>query len=244
MRTKIGCVVLLAGMTGIAMEAAAEEENNATMAGKRGLSPIIIAGRTLGICQPIENKQESRLSAVNGMSPVGDAMTYLEKLENRKFANYETAFYAGKITLLQAPIHGELKLGQNSGAYYSNDYSYEGPDSATVLVEVGGYQVKVIYHFVLMHDVPGSGDEGTATDQKDICPKGEMWKISTTPNADGNITVSSVEYLPADPSTSNTTLTSDSLDAWLSLAQLDGKIADMSMRNRGQTTFSANIMPP
>jgi VCBS repeat-containing protein len=201
-------------------------------------TPVIVAqatqtkqqgtGRTLGICQPIENKQESRLSAVNGMSPVGDAMTYLEKLENRKFANYETAFYAGKITLLQAPIHGELKLGQNSGAYYSNDYSYEGPDSATVLVEVGGYQVKVIYHFVLMHDVPGSGDEGTATDQKDICPKGEMWKISTTPNADGNITVSSVEYLPADPSTSNTTLTSDSLDAWLSLAQLDGKIADMS----------------
>jgi hypothetical protein len=42
MRTKIGCVVLLAGMTGIAMEAAAEEENNATMAGKRGLSPIIL----------------------------------------------------------------------------------------------------------------------------------------------------------------------------------------------------------
>jgi hypothetical protein len=29
-------------MTGIAMEAAAEEENNATMAGKRGLSPIIV----------------------------------------------------------------------------------------------------------------------------------------------------------------------------------------------------------
>jgi hypothetical protein len=41
MRTKIGCVVLLAGMTWIAMEAAAEEENNAAMAGKRGLSPII-----------------------------------------------------------------------------------------------------------------------------------------------------------------------------------------------------------
>jgi hypothetical protein len=42
MRTKIGSVVLLAGMMGVAAEAAAGE-SDASVAGKRGLSPIIVS---------------------------------------------------------------------------------------------------------------------------------------------------------------------------------------------------------
>lgn len=40
MRTKIGCVALLAGMMGIVTEAAAAVENNASLAGKRG--PLLV----------------------------------------------------------------------------------------------------------------------------------------------------------------------------------------------------------
>lgn len=49
MRTKIGCVALLAGMMGIVTEAAAAGENNAILAEKRGLSPIIIQTEAQGL---------------------------------------------------------------------------------------------------------------------------------------------------------------------------------------------------
>ena len=150
-------------------------------------------GRALSICKAIENKEESRLSAVNAITPVGAAMTYLERFEHHKFneAAYVSAYNNSRMTLLQAPEHGTLELfdKQKAASYDSTDYSYEGADQATVLVEVGGYQVKVIYHFVLMHDVPGSGAEGDAEDQKDICPKGRLWRISTSPNAEGKLTL-------------------------------------------------------
>ncbi|MBU0620944.1 MAG: hypothetical protein KJ795_03760 [Gammaproteobacteria bacterium] len=162
-------------------------------------TPIIIAQaaaqpvgqdtvRAIGVCHPIENRLESKLSAVNAFSPVLSAIAYLEEVEHQvinKRADFLLIFKAAKMTLSQAPKHGEMKLGPNSGAYYSTDYTYEGLDSATVLVEVGGYKVKVIYRFVLMPDVPGSTDEGTATDDKDICPNGYRWKIST--NSDDGV---------------------------------------------------------
>jgi hypothetical protein len=106
------------------------------------------------------------------------------------------------MTLLQVPKHGNLLLDEKSqsGGYFSTDYSYEGPDIATVLVEVGGYRVKVIYNFVLMSDVPGSGEEGKPTDNKSICPNGARWKISANIDVNGNTYINSVEYLPADGS--------------------------------------------
>lgn len=156
------------------------------------------AARTIGVCHPIENKPESKLSAVNGFSPVLSAIAYLEEFEHQvinKRADFLSIFKAAKMTLLQAPKHGELGLDEQNqvGRYFSSDYSYEGLDSATVLVEVGGYKVKVIYRFVLMKNVPGSSDQGTATDDKKTCPNGYRWKISTTPDANGNITISSVK---------------------------------------------------
>jgi hypothetical protein len=152
--------------------------------------------RAIGVCHPIENKSESRLSAVNGFSPVLSAIAYLEEFEQQvinKRADFLSIFKTARMTLLQAPEHGELLLDSDSGAYFSSDYTYEGLDRATVLVEVGGYKVKVIYRFVLMKNVPGSSDQGTATDDKKICPNGYRWKITTTPDANGNITISSVK---------------------------------------------------
>lgn len=148
--------------------------------------------RTIGVCKPIENKPESRLSAVNAAMPVLLAYSYLQDIEHQKID--ESVFQTAKMTLLQAPTHGKLKLyeEQQAGSYESADYNYEGPDRATVLVEIGDYKVKVIYYFELMQDVPGSGDEGEATDDKTICPNGRVWKISLNPD-DPNAPVYTVQ---------------------------------------------------
>jgi VCBS repeat-containing protein len=163
------------------------------------------ADRTIGICHTIENRPESKLSAVNATSIVMAAMAYLEDFEHIKFdqSSYLAAYNNAKMTLLQAPKHGELMLwaGRQTGRYLSTDYTYEGLDSATVLVDVSGYKVKVIYRFVLMKNVPGSSDQGEATDDRNICPNGAVWKISTTPDANGNSTVNSVEHLTSDTNT-------------------------------------------
>ena len=47
-----------------------------------------------------------------------------------------------------------------------------------------------------MHGVPGSGEEGEATDDKTICPKGYIWKISSTLNTNGHTTITAIDYLP------------------------------------------------
>mgnify|MGYP003386015852 CR=1 FL=1 len=201
-------------------------------------TPIIVAqasqtkqqntDRTIGVCHPIENRLESRLSAVNSVSPVGAAYDYLKDIERRKID--DAAYLSAKMTLLQAPKHGNLMLweGRQTGSYLSTDYNYEGPDRATVLVEIGSYKVKVLYHFVLMQSVPGSGDEGTATDDKSICPNGYMWKISTTTDPNGNLIVNSVEYQSPIIDAGNTTTDTATLAATLGMNFLGSLVTDSS----------------
>lgn len=172
MKADIWIVVVLIGTMG--GEVAAAENIS-------GPAPLTHFERTIGVCHPIENRLESKLSAVNGFSPVLSAIAYLEDFERQEInrrADFVSIFKASKMTLIQAPKHGELLLDSDSGAYFSADYNYEGLDSTTILVEVGGYKVKVIYRFVLMKNVPGSSDQGSATDDKKICPNGYRWKIS------------------------------------------------------------------
>jgi len=248
MKAKIGRAMLLCVMGSMASEATSgnmAESIESDPIEFRDVppqyTPVIVAqasqakqanyDRTIGVCHPIENQEESRLSAVNGISPIMAAVTYIEDIERHKFekSTFVSVYQNAKMTLLQAPKHGELLLDSDSGAYFSSDYSYEGPDSATVLVEVGDYKVKVIYHFVLMSDVPGSSEQGTATDNKRICPNGYIWKISSTLDANGNSTITSIDYLPSVAASSGTAITdTDALNSWLALAQLDGKVADMS----------------
>lgn len=155
-------------------------------------TPIVVAqksqaaqqgtDRTIGVCVPIENSPESRLSAVNSLSPILAAYSYLKKVEHQIVD--EAALRAAKMTLLQPPTHGEIQLYEDtqSGRYFSADYNYMGADRASVLVEIGSFKVKTMYFFNLMHDVPGSSDQGTATDNKTICPNGHIWKISLNPD--------------------------------------------------------------
>lgn len=81
------------------------------------------------------------------------------------------------MTLVKGPKHGRLELGEIGGAYLPNS-GYIGRDSATFLVEIGGYRVKVVYALnVLNHPVGGTEGYDPYEDEKN-CPKGEHWKIS------------------------------------------------------------------
>ena len=60
--------------------------------------------------------------------------------------------------------------------------SVTNPDRATVLVEIGGYKVKVLYFFKVMQSVaPGSQEYDPYQDKKN-CPQGEKWRMSLNPD--------------------------------------------------------------
>jgi hypothetical protein len=136
------------------------------------------------------------------------------------------ALKSAKVTLLQAPEHGELRLFATGDAnYFSADSNYTGPDRATLLVEIGAYKVKVIYFFKVMPHVGGGTDGYDPYLDKKNCPNGLQWKISfndSDPNA------------PIYTFTSPTQLTSavaGVFDANLTFADLPGEALGLSQGN-------------
>jgi len=93
------------------------------------------------------------------------------------------------VTLLEGPQHGELDGEQ----YLPTSPDYYGEDSATLLVEIGGYTAKVIYVFNITSSA-GSGTEGyDPYEDPELCPNGRLWRISLSPD-DPNATVYTIPY--------------------------------------------------
>jgi hypothetical protein len=152
--------------------------------------------RTLGVCYP------ASLSGEDTLSPIASAGTYLYLYEHQK-----SVTGSATVTVLQHPKHGILRLvteadrgtlfDSSSGPVNSANslYAYlpeQGylKDSGTLLVDFGGgLKVKVVYFF--QHHEGSLGNTGW----EDLCSKtGKMWKISSTLDANGNSTITSVEY--------------------------------------------------
>jgi hypothetical protein len=242
MKTKIGCAAMLLGAMGVATGATATADNNGSLAGKRGLSPItqaelnlqpgefamlipdmpnvppqnmpvmiaqanqaqasdVTTTRILGVCFPAPNQA---YSGANGLAPIAEAGYYLQQYEHR---NFDFKHPSGTVTILQLPKHGVLRpvtqsdVGTilpsggdpvdpaNPGYFYFPEQGYFGKDSATVLVDVGGIKVKVKYYFYAVDGLPGNES------MEEYCGKtGPYWKISSTIDANGNSTITSVEY--------------------------------------------------
>ena len=75
------------------------------------------------------------------------------------------------------------------GYIYLPEKGYLGDDKASFLIERGGIKIKVVYFFKAVNGPLGNsgGDE--------YCEKtGIRWKISSTLDANGNSTITSVEY--------------------------------------------------
>ena len=127
--------------------------------------------RTIGVCHLIDSSPDAVTSAVNVFDPLGSVEYYLKQVEHRNVG------IEGKVTLLQGPKHGTLDMGATSGGYVPNP-GYLGRDSASFLVEIGGYKVKVVYSFKILDYVPQGSEGYDPYEDKKYCPKGEHWKIS------------------------------------------------------------------
>lgn len=149
--------------------------------------------RSMGVCQLIENIAGSEPTAKNTISPSSSVWIYFQRLEHQGIS--EADFKTAKVTLLQGPEHGELEdlgtsvlrhgvmvdTGIRSYAYRAKP-DYYGPDHATLLVEIGGYKVKVLYFFKVLPGVGGGSDSGGPYNDKSLCPNGEYWRISFDEN--------------------------------------------------------------
>ncbi len=130
--------------------------------------------RTIGVCQPVENQPDAHQYAYNSVSPIETVWIYFTKHEQ-----IAVAMHTGKASLLQRPEYGVLKGGDGGHfAYASTKPGYIGPDRATVLVEMGGYKVKVMYFFNVLQGVPGGNEGSDPQGINKYCPQGRLWKIS------------------------------------------------------------------
>lgn len=123
------------------------------------------------------------------------------------------------ITVVQQPRHGILEPnpGWDSARYLPND-GYLGDDSFVITVEGNGQKVE-LRHFLFVTD-----EVGATENTNPVCKGMPWWKISQDANGNPVLTVMALAVLV----TPDTVLTNDSLTSWLNLAQLDGKLADMS----------------
>ena len=86
-----------------------------------------------------------------------------------------------RVSIIENPMHGVLQATDGNGYYYFPDTGYIGKDQVTFLVEMGGRKYKAVHYVQVMEIVP----EYYSQDKR-LCPKGGYWKISFTPDANGN----------------------------------------------------------
>jgi hypothetical protein len=77
---------------------------------------------------------------------------------------------SGKIRVLQSPRHGTLEGDEHGNYLYLPAPGYLGKDRATLLAEMGGVKIKMVYFFQVLDGVADS-------DYPERCPK-EEWRIS------------------------------------------------------------------
>ncbi len=143
--------------------------------------------RTIGVCHLIENPPVPPGTAINALSPVTSVWGYLQRQERLTPEQLtDEMFNTAKATILQGAEHGTLEYLGEGYFVYRPASGYYGSDRATLLVEIGGLKVKVLYFFNVMLGVPGGTEGYDPYEDKKYCPKGGMWKISLSPD-DPNI---------------------------------------------------------
>jgi hypothetical protein len=189
--------------------------------------------RTIGVCHPAPS---NAYSLENVTEPIGEADYYLQQYEQ------QTVTGSATITILQQPKHGILRLVTEAdrgtlfsdtsgpidpadpGYAYLPEEGYLGKDKAIVLVEIGGVKVKVVYFFQAIEG--GLGNTGLER----LCSKtGYHWKISSTIDANGNSTITSVEYQSPTIDAGATTTDTATLASTLGASILSSHSVDPSL---------------
>ena len=153
------------------------------------------AANKLGVCRSISGNAS--------IFPTSNAASYFTRLNHQNFVfdfNADGSLRMDiAIRIIGQPKHGKLLRvspdAENLSRYefkYIPDENYEGFDDFAIETSAGGKTVKIYYTMSVV--LPG--EPTTVTDW--TCPKGTFWKISANLDANGNTTINSVEYLPAD----------------------------------------------
>ena len=127
--------------------------------------------RSIGICQLIENRNGARPTAVNIFEPIRGARVYFSWIEHKELG------VEGKVNLLKGPAHGRLEDIQHGIYRYVPDEGYFGTDTATFIVEVGGFKVMTMLFFNIRAGVGGGTEGDDPYNDKKLCPKGQVWKM-------------------------------------------------------------------
>ena len=122
------------------------------------------ADRTLGVCQVIENPPVVPGSAVNSIDPIGWVKIYFSADEKRNIEG------PGRVSVLRNPTHGTLTADDQGNYLYLPVSGYLGKDSATLLVEMGGLKIRVVYSFHVVKMIN--------QDTEKLCPPSGVRKIS------------------------------------------------------------------
>lgn len=129
----------------------------------------------IGVCGIVDNtpgRPASEARIPNTLEADQSAIEYLWRT-----AHIDLSGAKRSVTLIKPPRYGRLKsvAGMANGyEYLPPSSTYTGKDSASFLVEIANYNVKVIY--ALRVRTSGVGDR--PEDMAAICgPKGDMWKI-------------------------------------------------------------------
>jgi hypothetical protein len=91
-------------------------------------------------------------------------------------------------------MHGSLTDEGDGDFAYLPEKGYIGSDRATLLVEVGGKKIRMEYFFRVMQTVPDAYEGEPSIWEQGYCPvKARVWKISSTPDVNGNNTLVAAE---------------------------------------------------
>jgi hypothetical protein len=130
--------------------------------------------RTVGFCFPMENSPDPRAQHTTALDPLVALENYFRVVEHAEVK------LSGKISLVQPVEHGTLTAFDNGTDYeYTPTPGYYGSDRATVLIELEGMKVRLVYFFKIREVINDA-------DREELCPK-YYWKISLNSGAPGNV---------------------------------------------------------
>jgi hypothetical protein len=106
------------------------------------------ADRTLGVCQVLENPARPAIpgdtvSAMNSMDPVIWVGNYFGEQERRQLTG------PAQVSVVRRPAHGTVTRDNQGNYLYIPAAGYLGKDSATLLVEMGGAKILIVYSFMV-----------------------------------------------------------------------------------------------
>jgi hypothetical protein len=120
---------------------------------------------TVGFCFPMENSPDLRAQHTTALDPLVGLENYFRVVEHAEVK------VSGKVSLVQSVEHGTVTAFDNGTDFeYTPTPGYYGSDRATVLVELEGMKVRLVYFFKIREVINDA-------DREELCPK-YYWRIS------------------------------------------------------------------